>query len=406
MKNKGKIFLFIISFILSYAMMNGCAYARSGGFLSIENATKYAEVFDRYLIEMGEYDKQSDTGIVYANLIDATDDGETNLIMKGKHRYDNDWVYVVYDGSNCIYNSSIPYKDCFTAGNDVSTVPWCVRRVNDRAFSGVTVQIGNEFIKLSEKPIIENERILILSEDIKDYLDIKCNENSITVKNDKGLINCYVGSKAAYMNGAEWEMEIAPKFEDGKLMIPLRFCMEKLGYTVDWNKLTKNVKAEAKKESDSFNPLSYAVIESRTIEPVVIARNKNEIGSIFNEFKESCNGTYRYYDLDEDREEELFLYPEEKGERRMHIYKYDFKKSTTLGYVMEYGGEIYTYPKKKGLLMVSAKNGEEIIYHIYFDVDKLITDKIYEKSGLENYIDAEAVFEGAEKLEFAVNERE
>jgi len=50
----------------------------------------------------------------------------------------------------------------------------------------------------------------------------------------ENMIELNIGSKTAYINGKEIELDIAPKIENGRTLVPLRFVSETLGKTVDY----------------------------------------------------------------------------------------------------------------------------------------------------------------------------
>jgi hypothetical protein len=50
-----------------------------------------------------------------------------------------------------------------------------------------------------------------------------------------------IGSKTAYVNDKQVELDVAPFIESGRTFVPVRFLAEALGCEVEWDKLTESV---------------------------------------------------------------------------------------------------------------------------------------------------------------------
>jgi hypothetical protein len=54
-------------------------------------------------------------------------------------------------------------------------------------------------------------------------------------------IELKIGQKKALVNGKTVELDVAPKIENGRTLVPIRFISEALGCDVDWDSLTRTV---------------------------------------------------------------------------------------------------------------------------------------------------------------------
>ena len=66
-------------------------------------------------------------------------------------------------------------------------------------------------------------------------------ESKITVLLKGKTIELWLNSTKTMVNGVEKPIEVAPKTFNGRTVIPLRYVIENLGYTVEWNNSTKEI---------------------------------------------------------------------------------------------------------------------------------------------------------------------
>ena len=66
-------------------------------------------------------------------------------------------------------------------------------------------------------------------------------ENKITIQLKGNTIELWLNSTKTIVNGVERPIEVAPQTFNGRTVIPLRYVIENLGYTVDWNNATKEI---------------------------------------------------------------------------------------------------------------------------------------------------------------------
>lgn len=54
-------------------------------------------------------------------------------------------------------------------------------------------------------------------------------------------IELKIGQKTALIDGRQVELDVPPKIENGRTLVPLRFIAENLGYEVEWDQLTQTI---------------------------------------------------------------------------------------------------------------------------------------------------------------------
>lgn len=161
--------------------------------------------------------------------------------------------------------------------------------VNDN----IKIQINNEWVQVSVKPFIENDRTLVslnefmeklgakVESDLKSGI-IKINYKDITIeltvdKNSAKIIKNDGGSlKEETVN-----MEIAPKIVNEKVFVPLRFAAEALGFDVEWD---NSLRAVIIKEEGTIiaveRPVEFEIVDTEAIkgnELLLNLYNKNHM---------------------------------------------------------------------------------------------------------------------------------
>lgn len=103
-----------------------------------------------------------------------------------------------------------------------------------------------EEIVFDVPPINENGRTLVLVRSILEPLGASFNWDSnagvVTAVKGSTEVKLKINSKLAIVNGKEVVLEVPAKITKGRTLVPLRFISESLGYKVDWNPATTEVK--------------------------------------------------------------------------------------------------------------------------------------------------------------------
>ena len=69
---------------------------------------------------------------------------------------------------------------------------------------------------------------------------------TVTVTQGKNTVVLQIGSKTAYVNGAETLLDVPAYTEQDRTMIPTRFLAESLGYTVSWDEKSRTASISEK----------------------------------------------------------------------------------------------------------------------------------------------------------------
>jgi hypothetical protein len=109
----------------------------------------------------------------------------------------------------------------------------------------VVVNVNGKFISMDVHPIVDNNRLFIPIRSLSSMgISYSWNPSSkiATVKNKNGeYLKITVGSKTAYKGDQAIEMDQAAKSIDGRVLVPIRFVSEALGYHVNYEAIRKIV---------------------------------------------------------------------------------------------------------------------------------------------------------------------
>ncbi len=148
--------------------------------------------------------------------------------------------------------ASVPYKSLYYDGSDH---PYTAEKIN-LSINGVLLDDS----KLPLQPInIDGSRTLVPLREVFENLGATVNfdskTNNVTVVDGSNTVVVTVGSTTGYINGKSVVMDAAPKYvstsstASKKVMIPLRFVGEGLGYDVNYDAATRTVKVDKPKEN-------------------------------------------------------------------------------------------------------------------------------------------------------------
>jgi hypothetical protein len=94
-------------------------------------------------------------------------------------------------------------------------------------------------------PALINDRTLVpvraLVEALGGTADWYAAERKITISVDGEVLEMWLDSKKAVLNGTTLTMDVAPYIENGRSLLPVRFVSESIGCTVDWEQATKKI---------------------------------------------------------------------------------------------------------------------------------------------------------------------
>ncbi len=97
-------------------------------------------------------------------------------------------------------------------------------------------------------PVIQNDRTLLpirmVMETFGAFVLWDEIENKVTIDAGTTMMNFWINSTRAIVNGQEYTMDVAPIINNDRTYMPLRFIAEKLGLSVGWNETNQTITIE------------------------------------------------------------------------------------------------------------------------------------------------------------------
>lgn len=113
----------------------------------------------------------------------------------------------------------------------------------------INLYINNNSIQTTIMPPIQlGERVLVPTREVFEPMgatvEWKASENKVYVHDQTSLLVLEVNKAEAFVNGEIKSLDMPPKIINEKLMIPIRFISEQLGFKVNWQGDTRSVSIE------------------------------------------------------------------------------------------------------------------------------------------------------------------
>lgn len=128
-----------------------------------------------------------------------------------------------------------------------------------------TVLDGQE-LKFDVPAIIENDRTLVPMRGVLEPLgaDIAWDAvaRSVTAKLGTAEVKVVMGVRAATVNGSVVPLDVAPRIQSDRTLIPLRFFAENLGFRVSWEAATRTIRLESGKAAGTASPKAASMAEA------------------------------------------------------------------------------------------------------------------------------------------------
>jgi hypothetical protein len=94
-------------------------------------------------------------------------------------------------------------------------------------------------------PVIENGRALlpirVLIEKLGGSVLWDHSSKKAVIKMNEKSIELQIGSKIAYVNGAQEQLDVEPEIINGRTMLPIRFVAENLDFSVQWDNELRSI---------------------------------------------------------------------------------------------------------------------------------------------------------------------
>lgn len=116
----------------------------------------------------------------------------------------------------------------------------CIILLSGVSFAAdIKVYLDNNQINLSGKAVMENGRVLVPMRSIFEAIGASVNWNAANnlVTSSKGdtKIALQISNKNMGLNGKLIALDVAPKIESGRTLVPVRVISESFGYKVNWD---------------------------------------------------------------------------------------------------------------------------------------------------------------------------
>lgn len=110
----------------------------------------------------------------------------------------------------------------------------------------ITLEIDNEEIEMAIQPLQIEGTTLVSTRGVFEAMgatvDWKAAERAVYVTHGNTAIKLEVDDPNGWVDGDASHLEMPPKMINGSVMVPFRFVGEALGYKVDWNHDSRNIK--------------------------------------------------------------------------------------------------------------------------------------------------------------------
>lgn len=128
----------------------------------------------------------------------------------------------------------------------------------------VEINVNGEFIPLDVHPTLENNRLFIPIRSLASLgIHYSFSSNVVTLKNQNGeYLKITVGSKVAYKGNQKIQMDQPAKNENGRVLVPIRFVSEALGYEVYYEALRQMVFVRSESYQFEMNQITQEDLQA------------------------------------------------------------------------------------------------------------------------------------------------
>lgn len=128
----------------------------------------------------------------------------------------------------------------------------------------VEINVNGEFIPLDVHPTLENNRLFIPIRSLASLgIHYSFSSNVVTLKNQNGeYLKITVGSKVAYKGKQKIQMDQPAKNENGRVLVPIRFVSEALGYQVEYEALRQMVFVKSESYHVDMNQITQEDLQA------------------------------------------------------------------------------------------------------------------------------------------------
>ncbi len=165
----------------------------------------------------------------------------------------------------------------------------------------ISLEINNKDITMSMPPVQIEGHTLVPTREVFTPMgasvEWKDAEKKVFINHGDKLIVLEVNNPDAWVEGISKKLDAPPKIINGKLMLPLRFIGETLGYKVDWDDKTSHISINQIMAVPDTEAPTINVPKLETKVEEVTVRNRNETMSVYNIHLENP-GSYTHFEQD------------------------------------------------------------------------------------------------------------
>ncbi len=142
--------------------------------------------------------------------------------------------------------------------------------LHQRIYGTIAMTIGNAIMLANGKlmeidpgvntvPVLKDARTMLpiraVIEAMGGTVDYTASQQKITVKWQSKTVLMWIGSKTIQVDGVQKTIDVAPYYSDtGRTMIPMRFVVENLGCSIDWDGATRTATISYLLVGDGYYP--------------------------------------------------------------------------------------------------------------------------------------------------------
>lgn len=109
----------------------------------------------------------------------------------------------------------------------------------------ITVYFNGEKMEFDSEPIIVNDRTLVpvrfIVERLGATVDWDNDTRTVTIAYEDKIIKLQINNEVAYVDGKEYKLDSVPIIRNDRTLVPLRFLSENFGCLVEWDGVNYNV---------------------------------------------------------------------------------------------------------------------------------------------------------------------
>ncbi|HHX61180.1 MAG TPA: AMIN domain-containing protein [Epulopiscium sp.] len=163
----------------------------------------------------------------------------------------------------------------------------------------ITLEINNKKIEMAMPPVQIDGRTLVPTREVFEPMgatvEWKAAEKKVFINHGDKLIVLEVDNSDAWVEGQSKKLDVPPKLINGKLMLPLRFIGETLGYAVDWNASTSYISINQIMSTPEVKPPTIQVPELITKVEEVRVQNQDDGISLYTIYLEKPLDSYSHF---------------------------------------------------------------------------------------------------------------